>query len=69
MDIIFDIAIIGVLLIQAYMLALIVRSVSPTRQGTVSVPEHNRRSDRRTPPGGYINLEETNIKAKKGVKR
>ena len=70
MDIICGIAIIGVLVFQACMLVLIVRSMTPTLDSPVRVPEHNRRSDRRTPPGGYVNLEENDLKkAKNGGKK
>lgn len=63
----------GLIVLEAIRILLRIKrenAVAATRAVQVRVPEHNCRRDRRTPRGGYINLEETDLKkARKGAKR
>lgn len=69
MDLICDIVIIGILVAEACLLRIIMHGIATTRKYPVRVPEYSGRRKRRTPPGGYVNLDDTNLKAKKGVKK
>lgn len=70
MDLICDFVIIGVLVFEACLMLIILHHAATTRDHPVRVPEYSGRRKKRTPPGGYVNLEDTDLKkAKKGVKR
>ena len=70
MDLICNIVIIWILVLEAWLLRNILHGIATTRKYPVRVPEYSGRRKKRTPPGGYVNLEDTDLKkAKKGVKR
>lgn len=69
MDLICDIVIIGILVVEACLMLIILHHAATTRKYPVRVPEYSGRRKKRTPPGGYVNLDDTNLKAKKGVKK
>ena len=70
MDLICNIVIIGILVVEACLLRIIMHGIATTRKYPVRVPEYSGRRKKRTPPGGYVNMDDTDLKkAKKGVKR